>query len=95
MCASSRIAYYVSAKTPVNVYDISHSLYHESVCATTYMGSSLQPAAQLSYMHTIIYGPTHALSASKVSVVAIKCIALVWYGSGLDYVARMSGHVCR
>ena len=27
--------------------------------------------------------------------VAISCIAWVWYGSGLDHVARVSGHACR
>ena len=25
---------------------------------------------------------------------AIKCIACVWYGSGLDHVVRVSGHEC-
>ena len=36
----------------------------------------------------------HFVSASEMLAVAIDCSAGVWCGSGLDYVARMSGHVC-
>ena len=37
----------------------------------------------------------HALSAKEVLAVTTNCIALVWCGSGLHHVARVSWHVCR